>query len=161
MVSIEERRETGRRGFFLLAIYGLWSLIGSALALPAAVYLLLPPRARKGGVWIEAGDLATLRLNDPEELVFRRNRLDGWKMTSEKASAWVVKLSDKEAVAFTPQCTHLGCAYHWNDQKQEFLCPCHTSTFSAEGKVLSGPASRNLERYEVKVEGTKLLVKAG
>lgn len=161
MATIEERRDTGRRGFFLLAIYGLWSLIASALALPAAVYLLLPPRARKGAGWIEAGDIATLRLNDPEEMVFRRNRLDGWKMTSEKASAWVVKLSDKEAVAFMPQCTHLGCAYHWNDQKQEFLCPCHTSTFSAEGKVLSGPAPRNLERYEVKVEGTKLLVKAG
>jgi Rieske Fe-S protein len=37
-------------------------------------------------------------------------------------------------VAFGPQCTHLGCAYHWNDSKDQFVCPCHNSFFSIEGK---------------------------
>ena len=84
--------------------------------------------------------------------------MDGWKINSEKATAWVVKQADNSVVAFGPQCTHLGCAYHWDEEKTEFLCPCHNSLFSIEGKVLAGPAPRPLDRYESKVEGNKLLL---
>ena len=148
---------TNRRNFFVTAIFGLTGLITAALGIPAAAYLLLPPHTRKQGEWTEAGDLTGLRVNSPEEMVFRRTRVDGWKVTSEKATAWVVK-TEKEVVAFAPQCTHLGCAYHWEEQTKEFLCPCHTSTFSLDGQVTNGPAPRPLDRYEVKVDGNKLLV---
>ena len=73
-----------------------------------------------------------------------------------KSTAWVVKHADNSLVAFGPQCTHLGCAYHWDESKSEFLCPCHTSLFSIDGQVTSGPAPRPLDRYETKVEGKKL-----
>lgn len=147
-----------RRAFILSFIYGLWGIITSALAIPAALYLLLPPRSSKGAEWVAAGDVAQLQPGTPEEVVFRRNRVDGWKVTSEKSTAWVVKASGGDVVAFAPQCTHLGCAYHWDDSHRYFLCPCHTSAFALDGKVLSGPAPRPLDRYEVKVEGTKLSI---
>jgi menaquinol-cytochrome c reductase iron-sulfur subunit len=153
-----EEQGMNRRTFYLTAIYGLWALIGAALAIPAGIYLLFPPRLRKGPEWVKAGDLTQLQSRSPEELVFRLNRTDGWKITSEKATAWVVKLSDKEIVAYGPQCPHLGCAYHWDQKNNEFLCPCHASTFSIDGKVLSGPAPRPLDRYEVKIEGNSLLL---
>ncbi|MFN3322259.1 MAG: ubiquinol-cytochrome c reductase iron-sulfur subunit [Bryobacteraceae bacterium] len=145
-----------RRTFFTAVIYGLWSLIGAALALPAAVYLLVPPRSRRGEDWVEVGDISQLRDGAPEEVVFRRDRVDGWKTLNEKATAWVVKMPDLQVVAFSPQCTHLGCAYHWDERNHEFLCPCHTSTFSIDGKVLTGPAPRPLDRYEVRVDNGKL-----
>jgi menaquinol-cytochrome c reductase iron-sulfur subunit len=93
-------------------------------------------------------------------MVFRRNRVDGWKITSEKQTAWVVQLAEQQIVAFGPQCTHLGCAYHWDEGKSEFLCPCHNSVFSLNGAVVSGPAPRPLDRYEMKIEGGKLLLGA-
>jgi len=93
-----------------------------------------------------------------EELTYRRTRIDGWKVISEKSTAWVVKTAGNQVTAFGPQCTHLGCAYHWEDAKGEFLCPCHTSLFSIEGKVMSGPAPRPLDRYETKLNGSKLLL---
>ena len=147
-----------RRTFQLGIIYGLWSAIATILALPATVYLFWPPHSKREMDWEDAGSLAHLELKTPQQIVFRRNRVDGWKIISEKVSAWVVKMSDKEVVAFGPQCPHLGCAYHWVQQKHEFLCPCHTSTFSIDGDVLSGPAPRPLDRYEVKVQGSKLLL---
>lgn len=147
-----------RRNFQLLAVYGLTTIIGAALAIPAAVYLLFPPRIRKRSGWVEAGDLAKMSAGEPQEVVYRRRRTDGWKVTDEKASAWVLKTGDSAAVAFSPICTHLGCAVHWDKQNKNFLCPCHTSTFGVDGKVLSGPAPRALDRLETKVEGTKLLL---
>jgi menaquinol-cytochrome c reductase iron-sulfur subunit len=147
-----------RRTFFVTLIYGLWGVISAALALPAAAYLLLPPRAKKTGEWVPAGDAGQLQPDVPEEMVFRRNRVDGWKITSEKTSAWVVKTAANQVVAYAPQCTHLGCAYRWDEKGHYFLCPCHTSTFGLDGKVLSGPAPRPLDRYEVKVESGKILI---
>lgn len=147
-----------RRGFHTSIIYGLWAVISGALALPAAIYLMAPPKSRKDSSWIEAGDVGQLKPGVPEEFVFRRNRIDGWKVASEKSTAWVIKKSENEIVAFTPQCTHLGCAYSYDDKNKEFLCPCHTSTFGLDGKVLTGPAPRALDRYEVKVAGNKLLL---
>jgi menaquinol-cytochrome c reductase iron-sulfur subunit len=147
-----------RRAFYVAAIYGIWAAITAAFSLPALIYLLFPPKAKKNNDWVDAGDVSKLAVNSPLEMVFRQNRVDGWKVTSEKSTAWVVKQADNSVVAFGPQCTHLGCAYHWEDTKNEFLCPCHSSLFAIDGRVISGPAPRPLDRYEVKVSGTRLLI---
>lgn len=150
--------QTTRRTFYISVIYSLWGLIVAALAVPSLVYLLFPPKVRKESEWVEAGDITHLEPKVPIEIVFRRNRLDGWKLISEKSSAWVVKLPNNEIVAFGPQCTHLACVYHWEEPSNQFFCPCHSSAFSLEGQVLSGPAPRPLDRYEIKVEKNKLLL---
>jgi menaquinol-cytochrome c reductase iron-sulfur subunit len=147
-----------RRRFQIGAIYGMMAAISAALGLPAIGYLLIPGKARKKDDWIEVGDLTRLTPGAPVELTFRRNRIDGWKVISEKSTAWVVKTGDSQVTAFGPQCTHLGCAYHWEPDKKDFLCPCHTSVFSIDGRVTAGPAPRPLDRYETKIEGNKLLL---
>jgi menaquinol-cytochrome c reductase iron-sulfur subunit len=149
---------TTRRGFYAAAIYGLWGIITSALGLPALMYLLVPPRLRRQNDWVEAGEISQLEPGTPVEMTFRRNRIDGWKVTSEKSTAWVVKLSKDQVVAYAPQCTHLGCAYHWDQEKDQFVCPCHNSLFSLEGKVLDGPAPRPLDRYQTKLQGNELML---
>ena len=160
-VQVSETRapeELTRRSFYIGAIYGLWATITAVLSLPALVYLFLPPKVRQQEEWVEVADFAKLPSNTPSEVVFRRNRVDGWKVLSEKSTAWVIRTGDTQVTAFGPQCTHLGCAYHWEQDKKHFLCPCHTSIFSIDGKVTAGPAPRPLDRYETKIEGTKLLL---
>jgi len=147
-----------RRNFYVGAIYGIGAAIAAALGIPAAVYLLFPPKIRQADQWIEIGDVTSLAADSPAEMTFRHNRVDGWKVSSEKATAWVVKHSDNSVTAFGPQCTHLGCAYHWDDGKSEFICPCHNSLFSIDGKVTAGPAPRPLDRYETRIDGKKLLI---
>ena len=150
--------DVNRRNFFARATAALGVLISGGLGIPALIYLLKAPRSIAPGGWVDATDLSLLKLRIPEEVSFRRIRKDGWKLITERSTAWVVKLSDKEVVAFTPQCTHLGCAYHFEESKGQFLCPCHTSNFSIEGEVLNGPAPRPLDRYPVKVQGVRLLI---
>ncbi|HTC34734.1 MAG TPA: ubiquinol-cytochrome c reductase iron-sulfur subunit [Bryobacteraceae bacterium] len=145
-----------RRAFYIGFINGAMSLIGLALAVPAAVYLLFPPKLRKEAEWVDTADLSTIPAGTPTEIAFERKRVDGWKTTTEKATAWVVKKPNNDVVAFTPQCTHLGCAYHWDDPSHTFMCPCHNSVFSVDGQVLSGPAPRPLDRYMTKIDAGKL-----
>ena len=145
-----------RRGFGYAVIYGLGALIGAALAIPAALYVFLPPKTRQQQSWVEAGDVSQIQPGAPQEMTFRRIHTDGWKVYSEKGTAWVVKAADGKVLAFAPACTHLGCAYHWDAGKSNFLCPCHGSEFALDGTVLSGPAPRPLDRFEIKVENARL-----
>ena len=147
---------TSRRFFFLSFIFSIGGIISAALGIPAFVYLFFPPKSSKVSSWVDAGNIGEVPVGQPQELTFRRLQIDGWKIRSEKATTWVVKLSDKEVVAYSPWCTHLGCAYHWEPQRNEFLCPCHSSVFAIDGKVSAGPAPRPLDQYEVKLEGNEL-----
>jgi menaquinol-cytochrome c reductase iron-sulfur subunit len=147
-----------RRGFFQAGILGLGVAIAAALGLPALAYLLAPPKSKQEGAWIELGELDRFAADVPLEVAFRRNRTDAWKVVREKDTAWVVKRTDGGLAAFGPQCTHLGCAYHWDEGRQQFLCPCHSSLFRIDGSVVSGPAPRPLDRYETKVENGKLML---
>lgn len=158
MATQEDHQDTTRRGFYTVAIQGLGALIGAALAVPAAVYLLFKPSGQKEAQWVEAADVNQLKPKNPEEVVFRRKRIDGWRTVNEKTTAWVVKMDDQSVVVYAPNCTHLGCAYHWDAANNNFLCPCHTSAFSIDGKVLTGPAPRPLDRYVSRVENGKLLI---
>jgi menaquinol-cytochrome c reductase iron-sulfur subunit len=154
--SFPEELTPKRRDFLTTAIYGLMSLITAGLGLPALLYLFVPPRRKQEGAWVDAGTLEQLESDRPVEVTFRRNRTDGWKVFSEKASAWVVKKKDSQVTAFAPACTHLGCAYHWEDSRDQFVCPCHGSYFSIDGEVIAGPAPRPLDQFEVKLEGNRV-----
>ncbi|MGA9379424.1 MAG: FAD-dependent oxidoreductase [Phormidium sp.] len=59
---------------------------------------------------------------------------------------FAVKINSNEAISLT--CTHQGCTV----QKQangEFHCPCHGAAFDKNGKVIKGPAQRDLAKYKV------------
>src|SRR6266853_2041 len=79
-------------------------------------------------------------------------------LAKEKTAAWVVKTDAQHVVAFAPQCTHLGCIYHWEAEASSFVCPCHASAFGIDGAVLDGPAPRPLDRHVTRIERGKVLI---
>jgi cytochrome b6-f complex iron-sulfur subunit len=56
--------------------------------------------------------------------------------------------------AVSRTCTHLGCRVGFLEDKQIIECPCHQSRFSPQGKVLSGPAKKNLTTLAVETKKT-------
>ena len=58
------------------------------------------------------------------------------------------KGEDGNVHKLSARCTHLGCIVHWNDGDRSWDCPCHGSRFSAEGKVMNGPAIDDLKELD-------------
>jgi Rieske Fe-S protein len=50
-----------------------------------------------------------------------------------------VRLHERSAV-----CPHLGCPVQWNPAARTWDCPCHGSRFDPLGRVMNGPANRDL-----------------
>jgi cytochrome b6-f complex iron-sulfur subunit len=68
---------------------------------------------------------------------------------------------DKNVIhAVNALCTHQGCLVNWHKDKQVFLCPCHGSSFAADGKYLQGPTNKDLQTFPAKIEGSSVWVKA-
>jgi Rieske Fe-S protein len=63
---------------------------------------------------------------------------------------WLVH-GESGIMALRHACTHLECLFHWDEDKRLFVCPCHGSEFSLDGRVLRGPADRNLERFPLQL----------
>lgn len=52
--------------------------------------------------------------------------------------------------ACNPACTHVKCAVTWNAAEKSWDCPCHGARYSVDGEVLTGPASKDLEKIELR-----------
>ncbi len=80
----------------------------------------------------------------------------------------VVKLSGKEVLlirdtektvrALNPKCTHRECLVGYNKKTGKVDCSCHGSAFDLNGKVLVGPAVKNLKTYAASLADGQIVV---
>ncbi|MBN8228655.1 FAD-dependent oxidoreductase [Corallococcus macrosporus] len=64
----------------------------------------------------------------------------------------VYREEDGTPHAVSPVCTHLGCHVHWNNAERTWDCPCHGGRFSPTGRVLNGPAVKDLSSVKLPVK---------
>ena len=66
--------------------------------------------------------------------------------------AVLLRMGDREVVAFSQKCTHLGCVVYYEAEEDRWHCPCHEGNFEARtGDVISGPPPRPLGRIDVEI----------
>ena len=64
---------------------------------------------------------------------------------------YLVRYADGGFLALSLICTHLGCSIGWNSAKDQFICPCHASSFDNKGNVINPPAPRALDAYKIMI----------
>ena len=56
----------------------------------------------------------------------------------------VYKNNEGKEFIVSTKCSHLGCQLHWNADELTWDCPCHGSRFDYEGRLIGGPATKDL-----------------
>jgi quinol---cytochrome c reductase iron-sulfur subunit, bacillus type len=127
----------------------LSALIASMFALPVFTFIRGSSSSKTNDFYPVAriGDLQ----EDITRVSFTRFIQDGWMTRSVEDYVWVRKKADGTLMIFEPHCTHLGCAYAWNQSNRDFECPCHGGKFDENGNRIAGPPPRPLDRYQVKI----------
>ncbi|MGD8519716.1 MAG: Rieske (2Fe-2S) protein [Desulfobacterales bacterium] len=68
-----------------------------------------------------------------------------------------IRDTDTTVRALDPTCTHKGCKVAFKKEDNKIECPCHQSAFDPEGKLLRGPASRDLKNYGARLEENQVI----
>jgi menaquinol-cytochrome c reductase iron-sulfur subunit len=157
--SVASHGKATRRGFLELMIGVMSTLVTLTLAIPLVGTIIGPSFREKKFTWARVGDIRSLPLDQPVNLKFPIRTEDAYLREIVIHSVWVIKHSPSEVTVFSSICPHLGCHYNWHPDQREFICPCHGSVYSVNGKVLGGPAPRPLDTLPTKLEGGVLLVK--
>jgi cytochrome b6-f complex iron-sulfur subunit len=58
--------------------------------------------------------------------------------------------------AIKPVCTHLGCTVEWKAAQNRFVCPCHGSQYDSQGRVVHGPAAKDLPLITVVIKQNQI-----
>ena len=90
--------------------------------------------------WLKKGDIETLQDLAPSQ---------GAVLKEGSKPLAVYRDDSGQIYASSAVCVHLGCIVHWNTEEKTFDCPCHGSRFTYSGKVVNGPANKDLEPVEV------------
>jgi menaquinol-cytochrome c reductase iron-sulfur subunit len=143
--------ELDRRRLLASFFWAATSFVGVALLAPLVGYFLGPLRGRAGRRPLPVARLADLPRDVPQRVELALRRRDGWVTEEGRLTAWVVRRNEGVLV-FDPRCTHLGCAYHWHTQTNQFLCPCHNGLYDIEGRVTGGPPPRPLDVFPTHIE---------
>jgi glycine/D-amino acid oxidase-like deaminating enzyme/nitrite reductase/ring-hydroxylating ferredoxin subunit len=82
-------------------------------------------------------ELAELAPGEAKIVVYNKNKIA------------LYKDEEGQLHAINPICTHLKCEVKWNMAEKTWDCPCHGARYSFDGKLLTGPASHDLESIQL------------
>jgi cytochrome b6-f complex iron-sulfur subunit len=147
MVTELQEPEGTRRRFltwFLSTSVGLFLI---AVLYSVSRYLMPPP--------LEESPARTARLTvTPEDV--KPNSGQIFKFGSRPGI--LIRTPSGELRAFSAICTHLACIVQYRPDLGHIWCACHNGHFDLNGKNMTGPPPRPLERYVIKVQQERIVV---
>ncbi len=125
------------------------SIIGAGIA--GLVGLVAAPKSKGPEKrWRRAMSSSDLPSDQPMAAVLVERHEDGWYETRKQTVVFIDREGDGYR-ALSAVCQHLGCRVRWDDGAKQFQCPCHGGVYDRDGRVISGPPPRPLERFKVRV----------
>lgn len=104
----------------------------------------------RSGAVLETGP-HDVRIGRPDDY-----RTDGVYSRFRNRGVFIVRRGEK-LFALSSICTHRNCKLT-AESDRTFYCPCHGSTFDADGKVTLGPAKRDLPAFPITTDDQGELV---
>jgi len=156
--SANRAGEISRRTFLAQVIGACIAFLGVLVGIPAVGAAVGPAFKREDAEWLSLGSPDVFQEATPKAVNLTVVRRDGWIESTQVKGVWVVRQPGDQFTVYSGRCTHLGCAYSWQESQNQFACPCHAGVFGLDGKVLAGPPPRPLDTLPVRVENGALQV---
>jgi menaquinol-cytochrome c reductase iron-sulfur subunit len=148
--------ETDRRNFLSRLSLTLGGIGAALVAIPSIGFLLGLRKTPQ--VWRTVGKLNDFRLGSTVDVSFVDPSPLPWSGVTAQTAAWLRRVGDDQFIAFSMNCTHLGCPVRWLADANLFMCPCHGGVFYADGAVASGPPPKRLNQYPVRVQNDEVQI---
>lgn len=150
--------QTDRRGFLKKS---LSIVIGGIIGLVPAVaglMVLIDPLRRKAvaGGAIKVTTLDALPADGvPRKFPVLADKIDAWNKFKDVpiGAVYLRRTNEGKVEALNVVCPHAGCFVELTAKGDGFLCPCHLSSFTVEGKIANpkSPSPRALDALPVDV----------
>lgn len=143
--------KSNRRSFILKLLAILGSITAVLISIPIIGVFLEPLGPKKREKWRQVGSPDNFIIGDTVLVSFPNSSSLPWTGTVSKTASWLRRVSADEFIAFSVNCTHLGCPVHWLPDAEIFLCPCHGGVYNKDGSYAAGPPPKNLYQYPVRI----------
>ena len=145
--SIElSKDKTSRRTLLKVILGGSAAASLSAFLYPILRYIVPPAETNMGADSAVAANVDELKPNSSK--IFRFG----------SRPALLIRMADGNYRAISATCTHLGCTVQYRTDLQQVWCACHNGMYDTNGRNISGPPPRPLEKYQVHVQGNEIQV---
>ena len=154
-------KSVSRRSFLGVLVGFGGAVMGAALSVPLIRFALHPLVATTTKIgWSDVGKMDEFTsLAAPVKRLIKVEQRDAWREIVSEKAVYVMPPKDGTVRVLSPICPHLGCSVPWNEEKQEFMCPCHGAIFTKEGARVSGPSPRSMDDLETRVENGMVRVR--
>jgi quinol---cytochrome c reductase iron-sulfur subunit, bacillus type len=150
-VSDATRPEVSRRRFFERISVALGSAMAMLLGAPVVGFIFAPLFRRTPTAWRSVGKAEQFKVGETVAVNFQDASPLPWAGVTANTAAWLRRDSTQKFIAFSINCTHLGCPVRWLQEADLFMCPCHGGVYYKDGTVAAGPPPHPLARYTVRV----------
>jgi menaquinol-cytochrome c reductase iron-sulfur subunit len=146
------RTETADRRRFLgrVAMY-IAGAAAAVIGLPVFAFVLAPLSRKAPRVWRVVGAKDHFAIGDTVLVKFEDPTAEGWSGVTAQSAAWLRRVGRDDFIAFSVNCTHLGCPVRWEPGAELFMCPCHGGVYYEDGTVAAGPPPESLRRYRARI----------
>ncbi len=141
-----------RRRFLNRLSLGLAGLASTLVGIPIVGFLVAPLFGKAPRLWRRVGTVDSFKIDEIREVTFEDTSALPWAGLTSKTAAWLYRQGEEEFVAYSANCSHLGCPVRWEPQAKLFMCPCHGGVYYQNGSVAAGPPPRGLTRYPVRTQ---------
>jgi menaquinol-cytochrome c reductase iron-sulfur subunit len=157
---VDDPAAISRRGFLEKLCLGLGGVCTAILAVPFIGFVLAPLFRKSPNQWVSVGKIAEFAVGKTVSVTIIDPSSLPWAGITARSAAWLRRESETEFIAFSVNCTHLGCPVRWMGDAELFMCPCHGGVFYKDGKVAAGPPQHPLPRYNVRIQNGEVQIEA-
>jgi menaquinol-cytochrome c reductase iron-sulfur subunit len=163
MDSQNKLPQPDRRGFFKQALAIIIGGVAAFVPLVAGLRTFFDPLKGKNGAaaskaaLVKVTNLAALPADGvPRKFPVLADKTDAWNrfVNVPIGAVYLRRTANDQVEALNVVCPHAGCFVDFLPEQGNFMCPCHNSLFTVEGKLADSksPSPRALDSLRVEVK---------